>query len=874
MFVVIDLETTWLSSREDEIIEIACIKIERETFKELDRYHCFVKPDKPIPSLISQITNIFDRDVEDSKSFEEIAGEVEDFIDGLPIVGHNISFDVGFLRENNIDVTNIPTIDTFFLANFLCFEEKSLNLWYLCESFGIKLENAHRAIDDTIATVKVFQHLIGLLKSTSETEKSCAHYVFSKTQDSWVRILRDEYLVGVKSTKEEEICWYIEKNIRKNVSDISDMYSSEKPSHNYDFLSKIPWFESRESQKIMMDKVDMTLSKWNKLLIEAPTGIWKTFAYLLPAIKHSLAFHEPVHISTSTKALQDQIYFKDLNYISEHYPEKFSYTKLKWKRNYFSISSFLGFLDQSKNFTFMWGSFTLKMLFWTRKTRDWELDELDFYGEEYTYLSEIHAGNSWVLHESNPHRDLEYAYLARKRAKNSNIIITNNHILFSDSVSEGSLLWGVKNLIIDEAHSIEDVVTQALKQSLSYSFLEKVFQKLTQKIEQHKVSSDNYVQIREQILFDGAEILSLIESRIFEKVSFHQRYKSILFSGEDFIESSRYSILARKMLWLCVELLSFLSEIHEDTAIFFSSEIQQIEWITQFLSKVFISPNSDEYIYYATHDENYGTQMFVTLLSPGNFLKNTLWQNLESVVLTSATLQMRDNFSYVKRVLSLENFDSYELHSDFDYSKNALLYIPNDLWNIKNNLEEVKIFLWHLFLAVWGNMLVLFTAFANIKEVFTMHKSSLGQQWVSLLAQSISGSKHKQIDFFKKHSDSSILLGTDSLWEGIDIPGKDLQYLVIHKIPFSVPNDPIFMARSKLYKDSFMEYAVPKSVLKLKQGFWRLIRTKTDTGVIIFLDDRILHSKWGAIFYEAFPKDIKVRSWKTSHLLKILEESK
>lgn len=165
---------------------------------------------------------------------------------------------------------------------------------------------------------------------------------------------------------------------------------------------------------------------------------------------------------------------------------------------------------------------------------------------------------------------------------------------------------------------------------------------------------------------------------------------------------------------------------------------------------------------------------------------------------------------------------------------------------------------------------MLFTAFSLIREIYSKLKLDLQKDGVSLLAQSISGSKHKQIEHFKKHAASSILMGTDSFWEGIDIPGDDLKYLLIHKIPFPVPSDPIFIARSKLYKNSFEEYAIPKSIIKLKQGFGRLIRSEQDTGMMIFLDDRIFSTSWGKIFLDAFPEDVKIRYGSSQKLIEIL----
>lgn len=878
MFIVLDLETTGLSAKDDSIIEFAFVKIDRETFKEVDRLTSFVYPEKDIPAFISQITNIFDDDVANSPKFSEVEDEIQDFIEGLPLIGHNIPFDVRFLESHGIDTSKNPYIDTFFLANFLCFNEKSLNLWYLCEVFSIELENAHRAIDDTLATVQVFQKLIWKLQNLWEDNLRIVWEYFSICQDVGVHILRDEYLKKPKKPiQENTIADIYIKNIKKKMVSIDDNKDTSRNNSSVnidDFLTKIPKFESRESQKIMLDKVDMTLSKWEKTVIEAPTGIWKTFAYLLPAIKHSLLFHEPVHISTSTKALQDQIYYKDLQFISDNFPESFRFTKLKGKRNYLGISSFFELLDSPSLHTNLHISFILKIFFWSQESDFWELDEINFFGEEYGFLSDINAGNSFIFDESNPFKDYEFAIRARKRAQKANIIITNNHILFQDVVSQWSLLWGVKNLILDEAHSLEDIVTQSLKKSLSFDGIQKLFQKIESKILKKKIILESVWIKKQQILFDSAELFSIFEWKIFSEFRLDQKYKISLLKKNFFNEEWNLPLLAKKVSDMLEFIRQEIISLWEKQSLFFSAELQEMVFIREIFSEVFFETNFEKYIYYISHDEHRGTSLNVTVLKPWEFLEKNLWSKLESVVLTSATLQMEDDFKYIDSTLHLQNFEKIILPSDFDYEKQALLFIPQDLGSVKNNLPEVVSFLRSFFLNVWWRTLVLFTAFAAIREVYTTLKIELEREKMNLLAQWVSGSKYKQIDFFKKHPENSILLWTDTFWEGVDIPWEDLQYLIIHKIPFSVPSDPIFQARSKLFQDSFSQYAIPKSILKLKQWFGRLIRTKNDTGIVVFLDDRIFKTKWGEQFLSSFPKDIKVRYGSAEKLLDILARDK
>lgn len=876
MFIVLDLETTWLSPRDDTIIELAFVKIRREDFSIVDRFHCFVNPEREIPVLISQITNIFQSDVENAKKFHEIRDDVQDFIEWFPLIGHNISFDIRFLESHWIDTSKNPYIDTFFLANILCFKEKSLNLWYLCEVFWIEHQSAHRAIDDTIATAQLFWVLVLLLQKIYKSHPQLIWYYLTACQDTGIHILRDEYISKPATVVSlDDIIDHYEKKLRvSNIRDKKDKNWNKNPVDIHNFLSDIPWFEMRNSQKIMLDKVDKNLTQWWKILIEAPTWIWKTFAYLLPALKHALSFQEAVHISTSTKALQDQIYYKDLEFLSRHFPSSFRYTKLKWKRNYLWISSFLEFLHSWNITSPSQVSFVLKIFLWSFETEFWELDEIQFYGEEFWYLGDIHAGNSFIFDEANPYKEIEFALKARKRAKNSDIIVTNNHILFQDIISEWSLLWWVKNLILDEAHSLEDIVTQSLRKIISFEKTQKILDKIEKKIIKYKLQLDKFLIYKQSILFDSSEIFSLVEWEIFSHFKLDTKYKNLLIDEEFYKKYPEISSLTERISQNFESLRQDIWSLWDKNALHFSSEIQEIINMRQVLWQIFLDPSFEKNIYYMSHDDTYGTQIHTTLMRPWEFLQSHLWSKVESVVLTSATLQMEDSFWYIDTTLYTHDFEKIVLPSDFDYSTQALLCIPQDLWSVKNNMWKLIDFLGKFFHIVSWRTLVLFTAFFSIREVYSSLKMELEQEKIYLLAQWISWSKHKQIEFFKANPDNSIMLWTDTFWEGIDIPGEDLQYLIIHKIPFAVPSDPIFMARSKLYTDSFSEYAIPKSILKLKQWFWRLIRTRKDTGIVVFLDDRIYTTEWWKRFLWSFPKDIKIRYTSSDKLLDLLSQNK
>lgn len=248
-------------------------------------------------------------------------------------------------------------------------------------------------------------------------------------------------------------------------------------------------------------------------------------------------------------------------------------------------------------------------------------------------------------------------------------------------------------------------------------------------------------------------------------------------------------------------------------------------------------------------------RMSTAPLDVSGILKEKLWSKLESAVLTSATLAVGGNFDFLKRTLGLQDFTFHILDSDFDYYRQATVFLPDDLGDVKNEFDRrrVNAFVGRAISAMGGRTLCLFTSFASIKEAYLQINPMLKKEGIQLLSQGMSGGKHKMIEQFKKGAGHSALFGTDSFWEGVDIPGKDLEMLFIHKFPFAVPSDPVVMARSKLYRDPFSEYSVPQMLLKLRQGIGRLIRTKEDRGVVVILDGRI-NSSWGRVVPSAFPE--------------------
>lgn len=879
MFIALDLETTGLDSRKDKIIEVALVRFDPVSFDIHEEYSTLINPGIHIPELNSSITNIYDKDVADAPKWPEVLQKISDFIWDCPIVWHNVYFDTGFLSENGIGIEDNLVLDTFLISNFLVLWEKSLSLEYLCKYFKIPLLWAHRALNDTKASIELFKKLVWRISEMSFEKKQILHYILNKSSDGGMRFLSEKYVdIDDALDSEESFIKKIESLLPKREK--YKKIKTKKDSKDFDFkdtIGKQKNIEVRENQNIMADIVYNTIEEQKFSAIEAPTGIWKTFAYLIPAIVHSLKTWEQVFVSTSTKALQDQIYYTDLINISKNTDLEFTYSKLKGKRNYVWILSFLNFVDAEEHMTLNRTSFILKILLWLWLTVSWELDELDYYGQEFSFLHEINADDALTFSNDNTYLDQEFAVRARRQSKSTNIVIINNNILFQDINGEWNILWKVENLIVDEAHNFEDVLTQSLQKNFCMEDLEKNLLKIERKLAIEKEKNSHIAIKREKLLFELALLFDVFQLYLWRKAPENSKYRMSLIKN-DFFDSEGKEVLKNNLEstlnMLFIDYLDTLKLLPDEIYNKISREMLYVDNSLEIVSKCIAQKSIWKYICYMSYSDTKWLTLQYTHLHPWDYLKNHLWKSLSSCVLTSATLKSGSNFDYIDNMLWLEKFDFHELETDFDYSKQALLYIPDDIGSVKNNFINVTHFIQEFMQIVKWKTLVLFTSFHSIKEAYVWLEKELKKDGIQTYAQSIWWWKQKLIDFYKQNAESSLLIGTNTFWEWVDIPWDKLKYLIIHKVPFMVPTDPIFQARSALFKDSFSEYAIPKAVIKLKQGFWRLIRTKKDSGIVVFMDDRIYSSGWWASLFDAFPKNINKKIASQKDFLDVLKVSK
>lgn len=876
MIVAVDLETTGVESRKDKIIEIGLIKFNPTTFEVVDTFTTFINPWIPIPEIISNITNIFDSDVREAPFLDrDMCQKVADFIGEAPLLAHNTQFDREFLMAAGIDIQDNLVLDTFHLSNIFFHEEKSLNLGNLCESFWIGLTQAHRALADTQACMELFAHITHVIHQLSPEKKQILSYVFSLSSDKAYEYYGTFFKLPTAPTFEEFIKIITELRKLHLIPQIHAPKETKDKKNKWlkETFEHLPHAEFRANQMKMALMIEASLLSWKKLLIEAPTWVGKTFAYLVPSILFSHQYKEPIIVSTHTKALQDQIYYKDLHFLADNMEIPFLYTKLKGKMNYFSFFRFFELIDNMGTVGREETTFLAKMAIWSIGSDFCETDELGYYGKEYHLLKEVNADHISVFADHNPYRNIEPLLVARQLAGNADIVVVNHSLLIQDRVSKAPLFPKSAHFVIDEAHNLEDTLSEALRKRTSIETLSETLDRMVSQLKKQNSLPDNLDQRFEKFLSGVSLIFDVLTSYTLPKNSWDNDSIEILIKEDFLIENPEIKKIIQDLQIISTEIFNALTLLDDKVTSKIKTEISILEEASEILSLSLQEKALEKYIpifSYSKTGENY---LSYTLLNLGDFLKHTFWKEASSVILTSATLQINNRFDFVINLYGLdEEFELTKLESDFDYSKQALLFLPQDLGSVKYNNPKITQFLDDFFSIVKGNSLALFTSFRAIKDTYLALNITLKKEKITLLAQWIGGSKHKILNHFKKHANNSIILGTSTFWEGIDLPWNDLQYLIIHKFPFDVPTDPIFEARCRLFQDPFGEYSIPRAILKTKQWFWRLIRTKTDTWVVILLDERVFSSSYGEIMKTAFPSDINIKTGTSWSFLKLIQK--
>ena len=908
-WVAFDLETTGLSEKADKIIEIGAVRFSaRET---LDEFQTFVNPNRQIPKFITEMTGIGQSDVNSAPTISDIGGEFEDFVAGATLIAHNASFDMGFLRESGVSLAN-PVCDTMELAQLTRPYARSYALEQLAKAESDPIDRAHRALNDARAVQSLFLALISDLADMDPTLLAQFRRLSDRSGWEIAALLESarEFASPYPSRSRSMSASGIDETALferlsqppplRAVSETApiDPYAvAEALSYGSGFADSVPDFEERPQQIEMGTAVAETINSGGRLMVEAGTGVGKSLAYLLPAALYALANDKRVVISTNTINLQEQLIRKDLpmvknalKAIDPDMAEGMRYTQLKGRANYLcykrwrqAVSS--GELDANL------ARLVAKTTLWMPETNTGDRAELN--------LGPRPAAAAWSrvsaerAHQCPSQTGPCFLKSARDKAAGSHIIVVNHALLLSDLVAGGSAIPDYDVLILDEAHHLEDQATSQLGFSIGPGGVDDILSELlgerglltqcVQTVQRSVLAESRKESVRETVSLAVITTQRLREetSGLFRTVSqevFGGRRRSSGGFAQDrrltdkersapgwkAVETAweNVEILLRDLSRALSNLVTAMEGVQADEEPGYESLVsdvvanaQNLDTLRSQAGECLVNPAEDGVYWIREEPRSSDVTLNSAPIYVGDLLEDALYSRKETVVMTSATLSASGSFDHVSGRLGFSDSRHLSLGSPFDFYESALIYVPRDMPqpNAQGFQQRVEDLVMEAATAAEGRTMALFTSYAALRATADAIRAPLTRSGIQVLAQGADGSPMRIADRFLENP-RSVLLGTSSFWEGVDFAGDTLTVLIVARLPFSVPSDPVFQARGERYDNSFNQYAVPQAIIRFRQGFGRLIRTSRDRGVAIVLDSRITGRRYGREFIKSLPK--------------------
>ncbi|MEM7028267.1 MAG: helicase C-terminal domain-containing protein [Chloroflexota bacterium] len=901
VYVSLDLETTGLDTENDRIIEVGAVRFRGS--RVLEKFQSFVNPRRTIPYQIQQLTGISNDMVADAPNFGQISARLKRFVGDHAIVGHNIEFDLKFLRKVGLFERSIG-IDTFEIASILLPHADRYSLQALAHLLNIAEPPTHRALDDAIVTHQLFEALLDEARRLDQSIIKQVASLASPREWSLAPIFKDlarersgamtsilgQQLLNRQATYEQDYGPGLKPVIPPKPLDVDQVAQLLEPDGTFDQI--FARFEYRPQQVDMLRNVVDAFNEPYHMLIEAGTGTGKSMAYLIPAIYWAIQNEHRVVISTNTINLQDQILTKDLPDLKRILNVEFRAVALKGRGNYvcpWRVEQ----LRQKENLSPAERRVLAKVAIWMPNTLTGDRQEL--------FMPSFDEQRVWEQINSNPDfcrsercvRGGCFFTRARQAAENAHIIVVNHALLLADISVNNRAIPEYRYLVVDEAHHLESSVTSQLSFSATKKSMEQMlndlgqpkgslFAKMLGLINAASIATAgkdmaNIIQMSRQILNTANKNWYALFNALEQFMNQHARP-----SRGDYDRRLRISNAMRTQpSWNDIELGwdntntalndviklvttagklwdgldSFDVDQWEETMVSLTNYRVQLEEVKSQVGLILGDGNQDTITWIEQKVRTEDIVLHAAPLHVGNLVRKHLFDSKDSIVLTSATLRTNNSFDYVKDRLGADDQGDLAVGSPFDYPQSALVYVPTDIpepnsSGFQNAFDKTLI---NLAIATKGRLLVLFTSYSHLRTTSNNIRQRLANEDIALYQQGAGMGRRQMLDNFKS-ADKAVLMGTKSFWEGVDIPGPALSCVVIAKIPFAVPSDPIYQARSETFDDSFNEYSIPEAILQFRQGFGRLIRTRSDRGVVVIMDKRVVSKGYGHTFIDSLPE--------------------
>ncbi len=893
--VAVDMEMTGRGSC-NEIIEIAAVKFVGDTV--LGRFSSLVRPSRSVPASVSSLTGIRQADVSRAPTLDHVAPRFLTFIGNLPVVGQSVHFDLDLLASHGFRVDN-PRFDTFELATIFLPNLPAYDLASIASHLGIVVSGQHRAMHDAELAMRVFlaikreierlgyetvTELAGLVLSGSPLSAILSDVIRSMSTVRKFSGYNVADLLVAQGIDPVDLSLEVASGAANPLEPRYPPVKVDPAVLEGDFapdgpLSReLPDYEPRPGQLAMMRLVLNTFNEGGVALVEAATGTGKSLAYLIPAARYAMANQARVVVSTKTINLQEQLLYKDIPLVQAVVGGELRAALLKGRSNYLCLDRWKEFRKRpvlAENEARL----KARLLVWLKATDTGDRSELNILEDE----EPVWQGLSSAAEGCRPALCQEWmsgrCFLrrAREKAEAAHVLVVNHSLLLSDPLAENRVIPPYRHLIVDEAHHLEAEATEQFGFRVPLDWLHKLLSGLangTSRVGKTLVEVSSAARspgTRERARTISREASSLLPmvsavvkmareilaaeaadqqgSRV--RVQAHGQWGDAWQPMVEMLQTAIPSL--RSLAANMVKLAEDLDSAAPPTAALLEDSAMELQGYTMALSEIFARPDSNKVYWLGPEDGDLcvcGAPVYVAPL-----LQQRLFERLDSVVLTSATLTVDGEFRFFASRLGIGRARELSVASPFDYASSVLVYVADDLPdpNSSGYQRALAEHVGRIVEAAAGRTLVLFTSNSALRATYKALEPRLARQDIVPLGHGIDGSRRNLIRRFTTLP-RAVLFGSASFWEGVDVVGEALSVLVLTRLPFEVPGDPVFSARAEQFADPFTEFSIPSAILRFKQGFGRLIRSPKDRGVVVILDSRVARRKYGERFLRSLPQ--------------------